>query len=200
MTAVLIADDIAAEREPVLRAVSMISGVDRICTATSGEEAIMRVRSVKPDVVLMDVRMPGMGGVAAARAIAQNFPETAVVMLTNAVDPESVGRAIEAGARGYVVKSAGYEEIVAVLAMVLGSRMATQTRPAKLTGTQPMLSAREREVLAGLAAGKSNAQIGESMFLSEDTVKTHARRLYRKLGAADRAQAVANGLRWGLLD
>jgi len=122
-----------------------------------------------------------------------------VIMLTTSVDPEAVGRAVAAGARGYVVKNAGQEEIVSVLALVLGSRVTAHRPVRRPMGTQPVLSAREREVLEGLAAGFSNAEIGRQMYLSEDTVKTHARRLYRKLDATDRAAAVANGFRWGLL-
>lgn len=199
MTTVLIADDVAAEREPVVRAVSMISGVERVTTAASGEEALLRAHSDRPDVVLMDVRMPGMGGVAATQRIVDAFPDVPVIMLTSTVDPEAVGRAVAAGARGYVVKNAGQEEIVAVLALVLGSRVTAHRPVRRPMGTQPVLSAREREVLEGLAAGLSNAEIGRQMYLSEDTVKTHARRLYRKLDANDRAAAVANGFRWGLL-
>lgn len=199
MTTVLIADDVAAEREPVVRAVSMISGVERVTTAASGEEALLRVHSDRPDVVLMDVRMPGMGGVAATQRIVDAFPDVPVIMLTTTVDPDAVGRAVAAGARGYVVKNAGQEEIVAVLALVLGSRVTAHRPVRRPMGPQPVLSAREREVLEGLAAGLSNAEIGRQMYLSEDTVKTHARRLYRKLDATDRAAAVANGFRWGLL-
>ena len=119
-------------------------------------------------------------------------------MLTTAGDPDAVGMAVEAGARGYLAKDATAEELAATIALVLGAS-APAVHAAQL-GDRPELSEREIQVLDGMSRGLSNSEIGRELYLSEDTVKTHARRLYRKLGAADRAQAVASGFRWGLLE
>jgi DNA-binding NarL/FixJ family response regulator len=117
-------------------------------------------------------------------------------------DPEGVARAVSAGARGFLAKDASREEVATTVALALASRRQPATlssarqRPA---GSPPSLTERELQVLDGMSRGRSNGEIGRELFLSEDTVKTHARRLFRKLGAADRAQAVAIGFRWGFL-
>lgn len=199
MANVVVCDDSPSERETIHRTVSMIAGVQRVFTASSAEEALAIVEKDRPEIVLMDVRMPGIGGIEATRRIAETHPEIAVIMLASQVDADGAGQAVEFGARGYIAKDAAHEEMVALLSLVLGSRVATGRTARVLEGPRPTLSEREHEVLDGLARGLSNYDIGKELFLSEDTVKTHARRLYRKLGAADRAQAVANGFRWGIL-
>lgn len=196
---VLICDDVAAERETVRRAVAMIGGIDRVLTVSSGEDALLRFESEHTDVVLMDVRMPGMGGVEAARRLHHAHPPAAIIMLATPHDAEGVGLAVEAGARGYIAKDASHEEFAALLALVLESGGPSGSRVGPPSNNRPVLSAREQQVLEGITRGLSNAEIGRELFLAEDTVKTHARRLYRKMGATDRAGAVANGFRWGLL-
>ena len=203
MTTVLVCDDAPLAREAVRRAVSAVPGVERVSAAGSGEEVLARFPLERPGVVLMDIRMPGMGGVEATRRLLASHPGAIVVMLTMGDDVEGVAAAVSAGARGYMVKDASREETATVLSLATAA-------PAHRSGTvvplpvrqhpgSPTLSEREIEVLEGMSRGKSNAQIGRELFLSEDTVKTHARRLFRKMGAADRAQAVALGFRWGLL-
>jgi DNA-binding NarL/FixJ family response regulator len=151
----------------------------------------------------MDVRMPGIGGVEATRRLLSRHPEAAVVMVTVAEDAEGVARAVASGARGYLVKDATREEMAATVVHVLTDavwrRSAATPRTVEGAGPTPTLTEREMQVLTGMSRGRSNAEIGKELFLSEDTVKTHARRLFRKLGAADRAQAVAIGFRWGLV-
>ena len=177
-------------------------GVERVTAAGSGEEVLARVPIERPDLVLMDVRMPGIGGVEASRRLVAAHPDAAVVMLTMGEDPEGVARAVSGGARGYVAKDASREEVATTVAMALASGRdgiggrASRIRPA---GAPPALTEREQQVLDGMSRGKSNAEIGRELYLSEDTVKTHARRLFRKVNAADRAQAVALGFRWGFL-
>lgn len=199
MPVVLVCDDVAAEREAVRRAIAMIAGIDRVATAASGEEVLRRLRSERPDVVLMDVRMPGLGGVETTRRLNHDHPEVDVIMLATTQDADAVGTAVEVGARGYVAKDASHEEFAAILALVIDSTPEGGPRFGEPTGRRPVLSTREQQVLDGIMRGLSNAEIGRELFLTEDTVKTHARRLYRKMGAADRAAAVANGFRWGLL-
>ena len=202
MTTVLVCDDSPLAREALRRAVATIPGVDRVSVAGSGEEGLLRWGADKPDLVLLDVRMPGIGGVETARRILSTSPQAGVIMMTMSEDVEGVARAVNAGARGYLVKDASREELSAIVTQALADgaarRDAPRLRP-DAAGGMPVLTERELQVLRGMSRGCSNAEIGKELYLSEDTVKTHARRLFRKLGAADRAQAVAMGFRWGLV-
>ena len=202
MTTVLVCDDSPLAREALRRAVATIPGVDRVSVAGSGEEGLLRWGADKPDLVLLDVRMPGIGGVETARRILSTSPQAGVIMMTMSEDVEGVARAVNAGARGYLVKDASREELSAIVTQALADgaarRDAPRARPDSVGG-MPVLTERELQVLRGMSRGCSNAEIGRELYLSEDTVKTHARRLFRKLGSADRAQAVAMGFRWGLV-
>jgi DNA-binding NarL/FixJ family response regulator len=201
VSTVLVCDDSPLAREALRRAVAAVPGVTRVLVAGSGEECLARFSSERPDLVLVDVRMPGIGGVEAARRILGAAPHAAVIMMTMAEDIEGVARAVNAGARGYLVKDASREELVTMLTQALhdaAARLLPRARQ-EADGGLPPLTERELQVLRGMGRGRSNAEIGKELYLSEDTVKTHARRLFRKLGAADRAQAVAMGFRWGLV-
>lgn len=201
MSTVLVCDDSPLAREALRRAVATVPGVDRVCVASSGEEGLVRFGADRPDLVLLDVRMPGIGGVEAARRILAVAPQTGVIMMTMAEDVEGVARAVNAGARGYLVKDASREELTTMVTQALAdaaARSVPRVSP-DLEAGLPNLTERELQVLRGMGRGRSNAEIGKELYLSEDTVKTHARRLFRKLGAADRAQAVAKGFRWGLV-
>ena len=200
MATVCVCDDSPLARESLRRVVATVPGVDRVSAAASGEEMLARYSVDRPDVVLADVRMPGIGGVEAARRLLAVHPDATVLMLTMAEDTDGVARAVAHGARGYVRKDASREELSATLMQVLGGRVrSTAGRRVDGQPDPPSLSERELQVLSGMARGRSNAEIGRELYLSEDTVKTHARRLFRKLGAADRAHAVAVGFRWGLV-
>ncbi|MDQ1668229.1 MAG: hypothetical protein QOE40_290 [Actinomycetota bacterium] len=201
MTTVLVCDDSPLAREALRRAVATVPGVDRVSVAGSGEEGLARFSADKPDLVLLDVRMPGIGGVEAARRMLSIVPQTGVIMMTMAEDVEGVARAVNAGARGYLVKDASREELTTMVTQALADAAARAVPRMVLEGEagMPALTERELQVLRGMGRGCSNAEIGKELYLSEDTVKTHARRLFRKLGAADRAQAVAKGFRWGLV-
>ncbi len=202
MTTVLVCDDAPMAREAVRRALSGLPGVERVTAAGSGEEVLARYPLERPDLILMDVRMPGIGGVEATRRLVSAHPDAAIVMLTMGEDAEGVARAVSGGARGYIAKDASREELASAMTLVLASgsdmpgQRGSRARPG---GAPPTLTEREQQVLDGMSRGLSNAGIGKELFLSEDTVKTHARRLFRKVGAADRAQAVALGFRWGFL-
>jgi DNA-binding NarL/FixJ family response regulator len=203
MATVLVCDDSPLARETLRRSVATIPGVTRVLAAASGEEVLARWPVERPSLVLMDVRMPGIGGTEATRRLISLHPEASVLMMTVAEDLDGVARAIASGARGYVVKDASREElattVVQSLSDVVGRRRSDVTATLPGGGAQPVLTEREMQVLTGMSRGRSNAEIGKELYLSEDTVKTHARRLFRKLGAADRAQAVAVGFRWGLV-
>jgi DNA-binding NarL/FixJ family response regulator len=183
--------------------VQAVPGVSRVDTAASGEEALAQWRKVRYDLVLMDVQMPGIGGVEAARRLVHAYPGANVVMLTLASDREAVATAMSCGARGFLHKDVAREELCATVANALATDGAREpvAIPAARTPAQPLpdLTERELQVLTGMAAGKSNAEIGRQLYLSEDTIKTHARRLFRKLEVGDRAQAVASGFRLGLV-
>jgi DNA-binding NarL/FixJ family response regulator len=200
---VLVCDDSALVRETLHRALSSVPGITRVVDASSGEEALARWPVERPSLVLMDVRMPGIGGVEAARRLISRHPEAIVVMVTVAEDADGVARSVAGGARGYLVKDASREEVAATVVYALSDGLARRSVPAprstESTASAPPLTEREMQVLTGMSRGRSNAEIGKELYLSEDTVKTHARRLFRKLTAADRAQAVAVGFRWGLI-
>jgi DNA-binding NarL/FixJ family response regulator len=186
------------------RAVAAVPGVERVSVAGSGEEALARWHADNPGLVLMDVRMPGLGGIEAARRILAADPGATVIMMTVGEDVDGVTMAVGTGASGYLMKDASREEIAATVSYALadlrGSRRSGSVAIHRSgAGPLPALTEREMQVLAGMSRGRSNADIGRELYLSEDTVKTHARRLFRKLGAADRAQAVALGFRWGLV-
>jgi DNA-binding NarL/FixJ family response regulator len=203
MATVMVCDDSPLARETLRRAVATIPGVTRVLAAASGEEALARWPVERPSLILMDVRMPGLGGTEATRRLLALHPEANVLMITLAEDTDGVARAISAGARGYVVKDASREELAATVVQALtdvaGRRSFDDQDQLTGGGPPPMLTERELQVLTGMSRGRSNAEIGRELYLSEDTVKTHARRLFRKVGAADRAQAVAVGFRWGLV-
>jgi DNA-binding NarL/FixJ family response regulator len=202
MTTVLICDDSPLARETLRRAVATVPGVDRVTTATSGEEVLRRWGAERSDLVLMDVRMPGLGGVEAVRRLMSTDPQARVIMLAMAEDQDGVALAVAAGARGYLQKDASRAELRATVSQALADpawRLAPRRPRPTEAGTPPTLTAREIQVLEGMSHGRSNAEIGRDLFLSEDTVKTHARRLFKKLGASDRAHAVALGFRWGLV-
>jgi DNA-binding NarL/FixJ family response regulator len=209
VTTVLICDDHRIVREGLRQFVAAVPGVDRVATAASGEEVLARYEVEQPDLVLMDVQMPGLGGLEATRRLVRSHPEARVIMLTAADDRDNVATAVANGATGYLLKDVSREELCAAVAHALAGqdlvapslRRAMTERIAAARHTDPStnLTERELQVLRGMSQGKSNAEIGRSLYLSEDTVKTHARRLFRKLGVNDRAQAVALGFRRGLV-
>ncbi len=207
MTTVLICDDHRLVREGLRQFVLGVPGVDRVETAACGEEVLARYPLERPDLVLMDVRMPGLGGIETTRRLVQTHPEARVIMLTAADDREQIAAAVSHGARGYLSKDVSHEELCAAVAHALDGadlvepslRRALASREPSRSPAVAALTERELQVLTGMSQGKSNGQIGRELYLSEDTIKTHARRLFRKLGVNDRAQAVALGFRRGLV-
>lgn len=206
MTSVLICDDHRIVREGLRQFVMAVPGVERVATAASGEEVLARYGAERPDLVLMDVQMPGLGGLEATRRLVRTHPDAKVIMLTALDDRDAVAAAVAGGARGYLLKDVSHEQLCAAVANALDGvdlvaptlRRAMEERAAS-TPAQPALTERELQVLRGMSRGRSNAEIGRELYLSEDTIKTHARRLFRKLGVNDRAQAVALGFRRGFV-
>lgn len=198
MISVLVVDDSPTVRQALRRCLSAVPEVRQVTTAASGEELLARYPIERPDLVLLDVQMPGIGGAVALRKLLELDGRAAVLMLTMGEAPPAVAESVAAGAQGYLAKDASPQELAAVL-MAVTARRTLASVPDPRHETDPGLTDRERQVLKGMSEGRSNAQIGKELFLSEDTVKTHARRLFRKLGVADRGHAVAEGFRRGLL-
>ncbi len=194
----MVCDDSPTVRAAVRRCLSVIPEVGRVSTAASGEELLARHPVEHPDVVLLDVQMPGMGGLEALRRLLELDRRVTVVMLTAGESPAQVAEAVTMGAQGYLAKDASPQEIAAVLATMAADDTAAPL-PQQRKAADPGLTEREQQVLRGMSDGLSNAQIGKELFLSEDTVKTHARRLFRKLDVCDRGHAVAEGFRRGLI-
>ncbi len=170
--------------------------------ARSGEEALRLCSQLRPDVVLMDMAMPGMDGVATTQALLARLPQVRVLALSSFADPDLVQRAMEAGATGYLVKGTSAEHLARAIREAYVGRptlsaeavQALVHRPAPSPTLGIDLTARERDVLALLAAGLSNAEVARQLTVSPSTVKYHLRGIYSKLGAANRAEAVALAL------
>ncbi len=199
MVSIMVCDDSPAVRAAVRRCLGAIPDVSTISTAASGEELLARYPVERPDVVLLDVQMPGMGGCEAVRRLHELDRRVTILMLTSGESPQQVAEAVSQGAQGYIAKDASPQEVAAVLAASQGDDSATAGLPQQRRAEDPGLTEREQQVLRGMSEGLSNAQIGRELFLSEDTVKTHARRLFRKLEVSDRGHAVAEGFRRGLI-
>ncbi|MEV7505168.1 response regulator transcription factor [Streptomyces sp. NPDC093018] len=215
---VVVADDQTVVREGIVMLLGLLPGVEVIGAAGDGEEAVRLVGELAPDVVLMDLRMPRCDGVEATRRIREQYPGTQVVVLTTYADDESLFPALRAGARGYLTKDAGGEEIVRAVESVLSGEAGlspsvqrrllerlSQAEPqlAAIVPTAPVppdgLTVRETEVLVLIAEGLSNQEIAHRLHVSNATVKTHINNLFAKTGLKDRAQAVRYAYAKGLV-
>ncbi|MFY4723560.1 response regulator transcription factor [Streptomyces sp. LaBMicrA B280] len=215
---VVVADDQTVVREGIVMLLGLLPGVEVIGAAGDGEEAVRLVGELSPDVVLMDLRMPRCDGVEATRRIREQYPGTQVVVLTTYADDESLFPALRAGARGYLTKDAGGEEIVRAVESVLSGEAGlspsvqrrllerlsqAEPQPAAAVPTAPVppdgLTVRETEVLVLIAEGLSNQEIAHRLHVSNATVKTHINNLFAKTGLKDRAQAVRYAYAKGLV-
>jgi DNA-binding NarL/FixJ family response regulator len=212
---VLVADDQAIVRDGLVTLLGLLDDLEIVAEAADGEQAVRLALETRPDVVLMDLRMPVLDGAAATARILEQLPSTAVVVLTTFADDASIAGALRAGARGYLTKDAGRAELAAAVraaasgqatfAREVGERLvagfAGPSAPAPdaagaptadvLRERFPALTAREAEVLALIAEGRSNAEIAASLYLGVSTVKSHINALFAKLDVRDRAQAIA---------
>ena len=208
---VLIADDHTLFRDGLRALLGSIPDVEVAGEAATGDEAIARAAEVRPDVVLMDIQMPGLNGIEATRRVLAANPATGVLMLTMFEDDDSVFAAMRTGARGYILKGADQAEMLrAIRAVASGEALFGPAIAARLIaffagGAQPAppvpfpdLTDREREVLALIAAGRSNAEIADGLFLSPKTVRNHISNIFGKLQVADRAQAIVRARSAGL--
>jgi DNA-binding NarL/FixJ family response regulator len=224
---VVLADDQRVVREGLATLLNLLPGIEVIGAAADGEEAVALARELAPDVVLMDLRMPRCDGVAATRRLREEAPAVKVLVLTTYADDRSVVDALRAGARGYLTKDAGAEQLQQAIEQVVRGQavidpavqhhvveaLASQHPVVEALASEPGgpavsaardavlpdgLTAREAEVLALIAAGLSNSEIAEQLYVSETTVKSHINHLFAKTGVRDRAQAVAYAYRNGL--
>ena len=213
---ILIADDHALFREGLRALFAALPDIEVVGEAPDGEAAIMQVNALQPDVVLMDINMPGLNGVEATRRILSAHPDLGVIMVTMLEDDASVFAAMRAGARGYVLKGAHHDEILqairaismgqAVFGPAIAARMMNffqgLNQPMSKTGIAvqafPELTEREREVLVLIAQGVSNKEIAEKLVISMKTVSNHITNIFGKLQVADRAQVIIRARDAGL--
>ncbi|MEU6628085.1 response regulator transcription factor [Streptomyces parvus] len=205
----VVVDDHPVVRDGLRGMFTAAPGFDVLGEAANGVDALAVVGELDPDVVLMDLRMPGGGGVAAIAELTRRGARSKVLVLTTYDTDSDTLPAIEAGATGYLLKDAPREELFAavraaadgrsVLSPAVASRLMTRVRTPAADPAETTLSAREREVLVLVARGTTNREIAAELFISEATVKTHLTHVFAKLGAKDRAAAVAVGYDRGIL-
>jgi two-component system response regulator NreC len=207
---VLAVDDHRLVREGLTSLLRIHPEIEVVGEASDGDEAVSKARTLEPDVILMDISMPGMNGITATKIIVKDMPKTKVIMLTMLDQEGYVYEAVKAGATGYLLKNTGLEELVKAIKEVLkgGATLHPDAQAQLLKEYVYMarqnrdtfgLSDREVEVLQLLADGMSNKEIASKLFISTQTVKTHIAHIFDKLGVSDRTEAVAAALRRGLV-
>ncbi len=198
----VIADDHTLFREGLRALLASVPDIDVVGEAASGQETLLKVAQVQPDVVLMDIQMPDLNGIDATRQILRTYPHMGIIMLTMFKDDDSVFAAMRAGARGYVLKGADQDVMLrAVRAVANGEslfspeiaerlmRFFAGLKPAAPPEVFPELTGREREILALIAQGDTNADIASALSISVKTVRNHVSNIFNKLQVADRTQA-----------
>lgn len=200
----LIVDDHEVVREGLRLALSRAGNIRVVGEAADGETAIALTERRLPDVVLMDIRMPGMGGLEAAKQIVERVPSAKVLIFTAYSERALLSRGLESGAKGYVLKEASQETLLRAIERVAGGERYVDPAlmPAMLTGhgRDELLTAREREILQLLADGMSNSDVAAKLVISPETVKSHVRHILTKLEADTRTHAVAIALREAIID
>ncbi|MFF4186620.1 response regulator [Streptomyces sp. NPDC001691] len=210
---VVVADDQAAVREPLAAVLGLSEDIEVVAAAADGSEVLTAVAAGPVDVVLMDLRMPVLDGMETTRRLSEEYPQVAVVVLTTFADDDSILGALGAGARGYLTKNAGRQDIIrAIRAAAAGQSVLDREVQDRLLATVRAktptsvpghalpedLTPREREVLTLIGQGLPNRAIAEKLFISEATVKTHINNLFAKAGLRDRADAVRRAIEAGL--
>jgi DNA-binding NarL/FixJ family response regulator len=199
----LIVDDHEVVREGLRLSLSRASHIRVIGEAADGEAAVELAERRKPNVVIMDVRMPGMDGLEATKILTERVPESAVLIFTAYSERSLLSRGLDSGAKGYVLKEAPHETLLRAIEKVASGEgyVDPALMPAFLTGKEDdALTTREREILSLLADGMSNADVAAKLFISQETVKSHVRHILAKLEADTRTQAVAIALREAIID
>lgn len=208
---ILIADDHPLFRKGMRTLLEGMSDIEVVGQAATGPEAVEMATALQPDLVLMDLQMPEGSGLAAIRSIARTSPHIRILVVTLLVDDDSVFAAVQAGARGYILKDTGEEEMMrairavgdgeAIFSPAIATRLMdyfSASRAVIPAEVFPELTEREREILSRIARGETNAQIAEQLTISLKTVRNHVTNIYSKLQVADRAQAVIRAREAGL--
>jgi DNA-binding NarL/FixJ family response regulator len=196
-------DDHPLLREGIATIINNESDMSMVAQAATGREAIHQFREHRPDVTLMDLRLPDISGIDAMMGIRNEFPDARIVMLTTFEGDVEILRALAAGARGYILKSMPPRELVGVVREVhAGKKRIPPEIAARLAEhvTDEALTAREKDVLKHVAGGHRNRDIAARLFISEETVKVHVKHIMEKLGASDRTEAVTIALRRGIIE
>lgn len=199
---VLSVDDHPLLREGISAVINSQPDMQMIADAASAHEGILQFRKHLPDVTLMDLRLPDMSGVDTIVAIRAEFPDARIIMLTTFEGDVEIQRALEAGARGYMLKSMPPKDLVEGIRQVhAGKKRIPPQLAAQLAEhmSDESLTVREIEVLRQIAEGNRNRDIGEKLFITEETVKVHIKHIMEKLGASDRTQAIAIAIRRGII-
>jgi DNA-binding NarL/FixJ family response regulator len=198
----MLVDDHPAFRKGMAALIESEPGLEVVAQTGDGREALELYRQKQPDVVLMDLRLPGIGGVEATLAIRQEFPEARVIVLTTFDTDEDIYRAVQSGAKSYLLKDTPEDELAATIRAVYAGEQALSPKLAQRLADRRKradLSSREMDVLQLLIKGRSNKEIGSSLFLSEDTVKAHLKTLFAKLKVQDRTEAAISAIRHGIV-
>jgi DNA-binding NarL/FixJ family response regulator len=199
---VLSVDDHPLLREGITAVINSQPDMLMIADAASGHDGILQFRKHRPDVTLMDLRLPDMSGVDTIIAIRAEFPDARIIMLTTFEGDVEIQRALEAGARGYMLKSMPPKDLVEGIRQVhAGKKRIPSQLAAQLAEhmSDEALTTREIEVLRQIAEGNRNRDIGDKLFITEETVKVHIKHIMEKLGASDRTQAIAIAIRRGII-
>ena len=199
---ILVVDDHAIVRKCLVALLNTMEGLSVVGEASDGEQAILAHRNYKPDVTLMDLRLPKIGGADAIARIRQENPAARIIVLTTFDGDEDIFRALQAGAKGYLLKGMDAAELTdAIRAVYAGKSKIPSVVAEKLAGRMggPALTTRELEVLKRIVAGRSNKEIAGDLHISEATVKTHINSILGKLGVSDRTQAATTALQRGIV-
>lgn len=199
---ILVVDDHAIVRKGLVALLNSVDGLTVVAEASDGEQAIAAHKEHKPDVTLMDLRLPKLGGADAIAAIRKDQPSARVIVLTTFDGDEDIFRALQAGAKGYLLKGMDAAELTeAIRAVYAGKSKIPASIAEKLAERMggPALTTRELEVLKRIVAGRSNKEIGGDLHISEATVKTHINSILSKLGVSDRTQAATSALQRGIV-
>jgi two-component system nitrate/nitrite response regulator NarL len=207
---VLVADDHPIYREGIVRAIKDRPDLEFIAEAADGREALDRIRDLTPDVAVLDIRMPGLDGTQVLAAMRREGLESEVLFLSAFMEPELAYKTVASGAKGYLSKESSRQDVCDAISTIARggtafaaeaqAGLAAQIQERERSGGPPKLTDREQEVLELVAQGYSAPDIGKHIHLSTTTVKSHLHSLYEKLGVSDRAAAVAEAMRRGLLD
>jgi two-component system NarL family response regulator len=199
---IMVVEDHHVVRQGLMALIKTVPGLEIVAEAPDGKQAIDQFRHHKPDVTLMDLRLPNLGGVDAITAIRAEFPAARIIVLTTFDGDEDIYRALQAGARGYLLKGMDADELIEAIRTVHSGKTripaSVAQRLAGRVGGQELTS-RETDVLRQIVAGKSNKEIASHLFISEATVKTHINSLLGKLGVTDRTQAATTALQRGIV-